>query len=159
MYVRGIGRRGAINLMAQISDAEKKRQSSFGFLMQLIARRIDNDMKDRLAEIGIDKKLFANLMLLAENDGITQREIGRTLEFPEYFTSRTVDVLVKQELAERRTDPASRRTVLVYLTDLGREKAKQLPSIVAAVNAEYLAPLSVEERKLMIKLMHKVAKF
>lgn len=116
-------------------------------------------MKEQLAKIGIDKKIFSNLMLLLEKDGITQRELGRLLEFPEYFTSRTVDVLVDKGFVERRADPNSRRTTLVYLTDKGRETAKQLPPIIGAVNADYLAPLNIEERKQMISLLQKVAEF
>lgn len=143
--------------MTQISDAQRRRQSSFGFLIQLLARRIDHDMKDQLAEIDVDVKVFSNLMLLNEKDGITQRELARLLEFPDYFTSRTVDMLVKHGFAERKPDPNSRRTVLVFLTDKGREKARELPKIISAVNGDYLQPLDADERKQLIKLLHKVA--
>ena len=44
--------------MTQISEGQRKRQSSFGFLMQLLARRIDRDMKDQLAEIDVDVKVL-----------------------------------------------------------------------------------------------------
>lgn len=145
--------------MTESFDVKRRRQSSFGFLLQLIARRIDSDMKVQLAEIGIDRKIFSNLMLLLEKDGISQRELGRLLEFPEYFTSRTVDRLVEKGYAQRRPDPNSRRKILVFLTDKGREKAKELPSIIEAVNTDYLAPLNVDERKQMIQLLHKIALF
>lgn len=139
-------------------DAEKIRHSSFGFLLQLIARRIDKDMKDELAKLGIDRKVFSNLMMLSEKDGITQRELGRLLEFPEYFTSRTVDVLVEKGFAERRPDPESRRNILVYLTDAGREIAKNLPPIIGSVNESYLEGLTCNEREQLITLLQKVAK-
>lgn len=150
---------GGVFLMTESFDVKRRRQSSFGFLLQLIARRIDSDMKVQLAEIGIDRKIFSNLMLLLEKDGISQRELGRLLEFPEYFTSRTVDRLVEKGYAQRRPDPNSRRKILVFLTDKGREKAKELPSIIEAVNTDYLAPLNVDERKQMIQLLHKIALF
>lgn len=143
--------------MTQIFDRQRKRKSSFGFLIQLLARRIDRDMKQRLSEIGVDVKVFSNLMLLNEKDGITQRELGRLLEFPEYFTSRTVDVLVEQGFAERRPDPSSRRSVLIYLTSKGRKKAKELPAVVSEVNKKYLKTLSAEERNILIGLLHEVA--
>lgn len=139
-------------------DAEKIRHSSFGFLLQLISRRIDKDMKDELAKLGIDRKVFSNLMMLSEKDGITQRELGRLLEFPEYFTSRTVDVLVEKGFAERRPDPESRRNILVYLTDAGREIAKNLPPIIGSVNESYLEGLTCNEREQLITLLQKVAK-
>ena len=145
-------------IMTEISKAQKERQSSFGFLLQLLARRMDGVMKARLSEIDVDMKIFANLRILAERDGITQRELGRLLDFPEYFTSRNVDLLVEAGFAERRPDPDSRRTVLVYLTKLGRAKAKELPNVVAAANLEFLEPLSKTERQDLIALLHKVAR-
>lgn len=145
-------------LMTQISEAQRRRQSSLGFLIQILARRIDQEMKQRLAEIGIDTKIFANLMLLSEGDGITQRELGRMLEFPEYYTSRTVDILVAKGLAERRPDPDSRRSVLIFLTSKGREKTKALPSIISAVNSEYLGPLNAKDRQQLVKLLQRVAR-
>ena len=145
-------------IMSEISKAQRARQSSFGFLLQILARRMDGVMKDKLSEIDVDTKIFANLRILSEQDGITQRELGRLLDFPEYFTSRNVDLLVEAGFAERRPDPNSRRTVLVYLTQLGRKKAKELPNIVAAANLEFLEPLSKQERNDLITLLHKVAR-
>lgn len=142
--------------MTQISEQEHSRQTSLGFLIQLLARRIDKDMKERLDKIDVDIKLFSNIMLLMEKDGVTQRELGRLLEFPDYFTSRTVDILVERGFAERRPDPMSRRTVLVYLTPEGKKKARDLPEIVLAVNNEYLKGLSNSEQTQLIKLLHKV---
>ena len=145
-------------IMAEISKAQKERQGSFGFLLQLLARRMDGVMKERLSEIDVDMKIFANLRILDEKDGITQRELGRLLDFPEYYTSRNVDLLVEAGFAERRPDPNSRRTVLVHLTKLGRDKAKQLPKVVAAANLDFLEPLSKQERSDLIALLHKVAR-
>ena len=145
-------------LMTQISAGQRKRETSLGFLIQVLARRMDGDMKQRLAEIDVDIKIFANLMLLNEKDGITQRELGRgMLEFPEYFTSRTVDALVDRGFAVRKPDPKSRRSILVCLTPKGRKKAGELPAIIAAVNQKYMTPLETKERETLIKLLHKVA--
>jgi len=144
-------------IMTQISKAQQNRQSSLGFLVQLLARRIESVMKDELGEIGVDTKIFSNLMMLSEKDGITQRQLGRLLDFPEYYTSRNVDILVEAGYAERRPDPDSRRTVLIYLTETGRKKAKALPTIISSVNSQFMDPLSEKEQQQMIKLLHKVA--
>ena len=116
-----------------------------------------SDMKQQLSGIDVDVKMFANLMLLNERDGITQRELGRFLEFAEYFTSRAVDALVDKGFAERRPDPSSRRSILVFLTSKGRKKAKELPKIVGDVNANYLKSLTKQEQKQLIDLLQKIA--
>ena len=143
--------------MSQLSKTQRGRQNSFGFLLQLLARRMDNLMKQKLAGIDIDLKIFANLRMLSDKDGINQHELGRLMEFPEYHTSRNVDALVKAGFAERRPDPNSRRSVLIFLTNTGREKAKQLPKLIAEVNHEFLEVLDIQERQQLIRLLQKAA--
>jgi len=144
-------------IMSRITKGQHARQSSFGFIIQLLARRIDSVMKKRLGEIGVDTKIFANLMLLNERDGVTQTELGRLLEFPDYYTSRNVDALIEAGFAERQPDPNSRRNVLIFLTPKGREKAKELPKIINLVNTEFLQVFDKEEKKVIIKLLQKAA--
>ena len=144
--------------MSQLSRTQRERQASFGFLLQLLARRMDNLMKQELAGSDIDMRIFANLRILSDRDGIKQRELGRLIEFPEYYTSRSVDALVKAGFVERRPDPNSRRSVLIFLTDKGREKTQQLPELVAKVNEEFLDVLDDEEKQQLIQLLQKVAK-
>lgn len=144
-------------LMTRISKAQRERQASFGFLLQLLARRMDSVMKEKLAEIDVDKKIFANLRLLAERDGVSQRELGRLLEFPEYYTSRNVDALIDAGYAIRKPDPKSRRSVLIFLTEAGREKAMELPKIIDAANKHFLDSLGASEKSALMKLLHKVA--
>lgn len=148
--------RGAF-LMTQIKSTKHIREGSFGFLIQTLARDIDTKMKLALQEVDVDIKIFANLMLLADEDGINQRSLGQKLNFPEYFTSRNVDALVEASFAERRPDPNSRRSFLIYLTEAGRKKASELPRIVKQVNDDVLADLSADERKQVIKLLQKTA--
>lgn len=143
--------------MTNVSKAQHNRQTSLGFLLNLIKRRIDAKMKTRLAVIGVDFRTFANLRILDGNEGIKQKELGRILEFPEYYTSRNIDGLVEAGFVERRPDPDSRRSVKIFLTDMGRKKVEQLPKIVSSVNSEFLTPLSKEERNTLILLLRKVA--
>lgn len=143
--------------MAQITKAQRNRENSFGFLIQTLGRRLEATMRERLSEVDVDVKIFANLMLLSDTDGINQRQLGEKLDFPEYYTSRNVDALVKAGYAERLPDPNSRRSFLVYLTDAGRAKAAELPRIIKETNDIYLDSLSIEERETVIKLLQKAA--
>jgi len=143
-------------LMTRISKAQRRREGSFGFLVQTLARRIDATMKERLAEHDVDFKVFANLMALAEEDGINQRQLGAKLDFPEYYTSRNVDALVEAGLAERRPDPNSRRSFLVFLTEAGRKKAAEMPAVIRQVNDLYLSDLTEDERGQVMALLQKV---
>jgi len=144
-------------LMTQIELKDHRREDSFGFLIQTLARTLDAKMKVELAEIDVDIKVFANLMMLGQQDGINQREIGQRLNFPEYFTSRNVDALVEAGLAERRPDPDSRRSFLIFLTEEGHVRAAQLPAIVKKVNDDVLHEFSAKERQSVVALLQKAA--
>lgn len=139
------------------SNQQSPRERSFGFLIQLLARTLDERMTSELGKIGVNIKLFAALMLLSEEDGINQRKIGKRLNFPEYFTSRNIDALVEAGFAKRRKDPDSRRAFLIFLTEFGRAKAAELPAIIKRVNDEVLIDLSGSEKKLAIRLLQKAA--
>lgn len=141
--------------MTQVPESDGIRENSFGFLIQTLARRIDADMKERLKEHGVDLKIFANLMFLSGKDGVTQREIGNHLNFPDYYTSRNVDALIKEGFAERRPDPESRRSTLIFLTSKGREKASELPDVIRASNEKSMANLSASERSQVVHLLKK----
>ncbi len=143
--------------MTQVPESDGIRENSFGFLIQTLARRIDAEMKGRLKEHGVDLKIFANLMFLSAKDGVTQREIGNKLNFPDYYTSRNVDALIKEGFAERRPDPKSRRTTLIFLTPKGRKKAAELPNVIRASNDATLASFTAAERKQVVRLLQKAA--
>lgn len=143
--------------MTHVSESQKFRQNSFGFLIQVLARRIQSRMNERLSEIDLDPKYFGSLMILSEKDGIKQRDLGKMLEFPEYATSRNVDSMVEAGLVERRADPESRRAFQIFLTPAGREQAALLPAIVIETNQEVLSVLPEQERKQALELLRKIA--
>lgn len=125
--------------------------------MQVMARRIHNRMKERLAELDLNINTFVNLMELRQEDGISQKRLGTLAEFPEYATSRNVDVMVEAGLVERRPDPNSRRSVRIFLTAQGRRLANKLPKIVAETNKEFLDNLKISEQKELVRLLRKLA--
>ena len=68
---------------------------------------------------------------------------------------RIASGLVDAGLAERRTDPNSRRSYLIYLTKEGRIKADSLPPVIKRVNDEVLAGLTATERQQVVDLLQK----
>lgn len=142
--------------MAQVQWPTGTRTESFGFLLQSLARRMDTIVKARLHDIGVEFRFFPSLMMLLAKDGQSQRELGGRFGLPEYQTSRNIDAMEQHGLVERRPCPESRRTTLVYLTKEGREVAESLPPHIVALNAEFLSPLTSDERVMAIELLQKL---
>ncbi|AQS36706.1 transcriptional regulator, MarR family [Shewanella psychrophila] len=133
-----------------------ERQASFGWLTNVIANRAARKFEEQLKKQGLTLALWPVLMCLFEEEGVTQSEIARKSMIENSTTTRTLDKLVKLSLVERQSDPNSRRSFHIYLTEKGRALQSQLLPIPVAVNKELLAPLSASEQKELIRLLQKL---
>ncbi len=114
-------------------------------------------MEDRLSHLGITIQQFAVMMMVLENEGMTQTEIGGKFSAPAYSISRALDHLENANYLERRPHPTSRRTHTVHATDQGRALGPELFAIVREVNSELTADLSPGEKKKFQELLSKIA--
>ena len=143
--------------MTKETDFTAERDSSFGYLVEQVVRKFEDNAKFELSAIDLNYKFYLPLLALFVEDGVNQRQLGLKLNFPEYFTSRNIDAMVKAGYAERRPDPNSRRSVLVFLTKAGRAKAECLPGLARRLNEEVLAELTKDEQQKVVELLKKVA--
>ncbi len=110
-------------------------------------------MQTALKEVGLNSGQFATLVTLLDGEGINQTELAARVGVPGYATTRTLDALEGLGLTTRKPDPTSRRAHKIYLTEKGRKKAKELPGIVAHVNASFLRPLGNADQKELVRLL------
>ena len=89
-------------------------------------------------------------MMLSEQEGVNQTELGKAVGVPGYTTTRTLDVMEVRGLVERRSDPDSRRAHRIYLTNEGKALTKKLPTIVQRVNSNFLSALKKNESTQLI---------
>ena len=142
--------------MAIEKKTRKVRKNSMGWMIQRIARRLDDAMTERLSEHGMTLQQFAVMMIVLENNGMTQREIGDNFGMPPYAISRALDALEEMGFLKRRQHPTSRRTHLIHSTKKGRKLGPELFTIVKEVNQDLAATLSSSEAKKFKNLLTKV---
>ncbi len=135
---------------------EFDRQSSFGWLLNVVAKDAEKTFDSKLKQHGLTIALWPTLMCLWEEEGVTQREIAQKSKVENSTTTRTLDKLVKLGLVERRDDPNSRRSFRIHLTDEGRALEQVLIPIPAELNKLYLSSLEPDEQKTMIRLLQKL---
>ncbi|TWS19486.1 MarR family transcriptional regulator [Tsukamurella asaccharolytica] len=80
-----------------------------------------NVLTPALVEHDLTVEHFRALRLLAAVDGATVGEIAARTGTTPSSTTRLVDRLVERNLAYRRPAPADRRSILLTLSDTGRE--------------------------------------
>jgi len=132
------------------------RQTSFGWLINVLANDASKLFDNELKKHGLTIALWPTLMCLWEEEGVTQRDIAKKSKVENSTTTRTLDKLEKLGLVERQADPTSRRSFRIYLTDEGRALKNELIPIPAGLNKEYLSVLESSEQKELIRLLQKL---
>ncbi|MFN3015966.1 MarR family winged helix-turn-helix transcriptional regulator [Vibrio coralliilyticus] len=132
------------------------RQSSFGWLIHVVANDAAKTFDTELKKHGLTLALWPTLMCLWEEEGLTQRDIAQKSKVENSTTTRTLDKLENLGLVERQPDPNSRRAFRIYLTDEGRALKETLVPIPMAINQKLLSSLEPEERGEIIRLLQKM---
>jgi len=135
---------------------EFDRQTSFGWMINVIANKAAKQFDNELKQHGLTVALWPTMMCLWEEEGVTQRDIAKKSKVENSTTTRTLDKLEKLSLIERRDDPNSRRSFRIYLTPEGRALKDKLLPIPMAVNHDLLSSLEPTEQKEMLRLLQKM---
>lgn len=121
-------------------------------LHQILGRGVG----DLLAEYDLERWEFDVLATLRRSGApyqLTAKELVRMMMVGSAAMTNRVDRLVRKELVHRRADPASRRRVLVSLTDKGLDLVNGAVEGHLANEARLLDGLSAEEQAQLVALM------
>ena len=95
-------------------------------------------------------------MVLLEEEGLTQVEIGKKISMPGYATSRNIDQLENKNLVKRQLHESSRRSHNIYLTPQGKQLAPQLISVANRISERLLDPLEDYEKETFTMFLNRV---
>ncbi|MGR5093979.1 MarR family winged helix-turn-helix transcriptional regulator [Vibrio maritimus] len=137
-------------------ESEFNRQTSFGWLLNVVANHAAKEFDKRLKDNGLTLALWPTLMCLWEKEGVTQREIAQMSKVESSTTTRTLDKLETLGLVERKPDPESRRSFRIYLTDEGKALKDKVIHLPVEVNRELLEDLDSAEQATLISLLQKL---
>jgi len=96
---------------------------------------------------------WAVLAKLYESGPTSQNQLGRLVALDAATIKGVVDRLGTRGLTITAPDPADARRVVVALTEAGRKEAERGFPVAAAVTAETLGALGVEERAQLVQLL------
>jgi MarR family transcriptional regulator, lower aerobic nicotinate degradation pathway regulator len=109
-----------------------------------------------LASAGARRHHYALLTTLDEVGQGSQAELSDCSAVDRGDLVLTIDELVEHGLVERRPDPTDRRRNVVVITPAGRRRLRKLDRLVARIQNQLLAALSVDEREQLIRLLSRV---
>ncbi len=130
------------------------------YLLTETQRVLMSHMKDRLFQgnVGLSPAQAGLLFLLTQRDKRTLTEVSRLLYSDNSSISRLVDRMERDQLVFREKEDRDRRTSLVRITDLGRQKARQAEEIVRSVNEEMKGCLDIHELETFKRVLRRLTR-
>ena len=127
-----------------------------GFLMRVAMQRHTSIFMSRMIE-GLTQTQFAALAKLYEVGPCSQNHLGRLIYLDAATIKGVVDRWCCAASSPRLNDPKDRRRRAVALTERGREVTRPPRLVAAEITAETLAPLTAEERRIVVRLLKKLS--
>ena len=136
---------------------------SIGFLLRLANGVAMGQLGQRFEVLGMRQSLYSVMLIIHENPGLKQQEVGQTLSIQQPNLVSLVNELVNEGLVQRTINADDRRSYSLVLTPAGRQRLAQANRAHAEnerMLAEAIAPLTVEQFRsgLMRILAHSEAK-
>lgn len=131
------------------------RRASLGYQVNYLARLLEQALRERIEVLGVVPGQFAQLLVLYEQEGLTQRELCQRVGIEQPTMANTLQRMERDGLIERVPDPADGRRARVMLTEQARQKENDLNAAAYEVNA--IATNRLDESEITT-FMHTVAR-
>lgn len=122
-----------------------KLEETLGYALAKSQRKFYHHLRRELVQYNLTPPQFGVLVLLWEQDGLSQVEVGNILEVDRTTLTGIIDRLEKSGLVARKPDPDDRRSKLVYLTQAGREYEELVIPVAEKINHSFSEKFSPQE--------------
>ncbi len=134
-----------------------RRSDSLGYQIGLVGRLYDRHLQDSLKEFGVAPGQFAPLVMLFEQDGLTQADLCRRSNVEQPTMANTLSRMERDGLIKRKSDATDKRRTLVFLTSKVKEVRDKIMNAVRGVSNSAMADLSAAEQDEVFRLLSRMA--
>jgi MarR family transcriptional regulator for hemolysin len=127
-----------------------------GFRLAEAARLYARRFEQRSRKLDLDFAQSRALLVLAENEGVTQQRLSELTAIAPPWLGRTLDRLEAMGLAHRRPQPADRRMWSLAITEDARAIVQLLWYIVGESLSEALRGLPTDEAAILANALERV---
>jgi DNA-binding MarR family transcriptional regulator len=138
------------------SDGGFERARSLGYLVNLAGRLLARALDRRLAAYGVSIGQFPLMLILWEEERLTQTEIARRIDIEQPTVANTLKRMERDGLVTTAPDPGHSRRVLISLTERGRALEPLLKEEARQVNAQGAKELSNDQLAEFRATLHKL---
>ena len=140
----------------ETSDKSYTLDAQVGFLLRLASQRHSVIFQNMMSH-GLTPTQFSTLIRVAENEKVSQNQLGRLAAMDIATIKGVVDRLKAKGLLETKPDPEDKRRSTICLTEAGRGLINQLKADGHQITKATLAPLSATEQRTLLALLKKIS--
>lgn len=128
-----------------------------GFLVRVISSRATAAYERLTAQSDITPQQFGVLLTLHQRGPLTLTELAAAVHLDRSTLGEMTRRMAQRGLLRRRSNGADRRSTKVSNTDAGTQALKRLITGAAALQAELLGPIPLEEQRRFLAHLSRVA--
>ena len=134
-----------------------RRIDSLGYQIGLLGRLYDRHVQSALKNFGVAPGQFAPLVMLFEQDGLTQADLCRRINVEQPTMANTLGRMERDGLIKRKADTADKRRSLVFLTPKAKEVRAKIMESVRGVSNRAMTNFSAAEQDEIFRLLAQMA--
>jgi DNA-binding MarR family transcriptional regulator len=127
----------------------KHNHETIDYLLKIVWQNMANRYNQLVADWGITQSIGYLLINIDEKEGTTVSQVAALLGLKSTSLSRMLSQMEAMDLIYRQSNEGDKRSVKVYLTDLGKEKRQLARNLVKHFN-NYLNQHLSDKEKLML---------
>src|SRR5476651_2175441 len=136
--------------------ANIKHQETIDYFLKVVWQTVANRYNQLVTDFGITQSIGYLLINIDEKEGNTVSEVAALLGLKSTSLSRMLTQLEESGLIYRESNKGDKRSVKIYLTDLGKEK-RHLARVVVRKFNDYLdAHISDAEKQQLTETLKKI---
>lgn len=130
--------------------------NSYHYLMLLNHLSFQKRAFEKLSDSGLSLGEPKVLEFLSNKNGSSQKEIAKGCQIEPASVTSIMQKMENDKLVYREKLNGNKKTSYVFLTDLGKERAKEVVKVFYEIEDELFKGISDEEKSKMIETMEKI---
>jgi DNA-binding MarR family transcriptional regulator len=132
-----------------------KHQETIDYFLKIVWQTVANRYNQLVTEFGITQSI-GYLLINIDEEGTTVSQAAALLGLKSTSLSRMLNQLEKTGLIYRESNQGDKRSVKIYLTDLGKEKRQMAKNVVKEFNNYLNAHISDADKQYLTDMLKKI---
>ena len=127
-----------------------------GFNTVRTARKIQRLLNLNLKSYKVTSEQWGVLKRLFENDHVNQKDLSERADKDQATLTKILDLLEKQELVRRESNPDDRRAFLICITEKGKRLVEELIPLVEDIFTKVTGSIKPEQLEVYVSVLNQI---